>query len=444
MRPGPLHFYSGNILNPRGDRDCQLFSKGVMVVESRRGTARIRELLTASEAREKHRSTMNASNTTDFGDSVLLPGFFDMHFHWVQDDVRTMPKDSLLQWLEKYTFPAEMKFSSSRYGREKARIFFRRLIRAGTVGGAVFSSIHENALHAAMKEAKGDFIIGNVQMNMNSPEGLVQTERESMSGVRRLFRKYGRRYAFTPRFAITTSPKVMLAGGRLANRLKAFKQSHLSETRAEIDFTLSLYRKIPGFERVRTYTGIYRKVDMLGSRSLMAHGIHLSGAELEVIRRTRTALIHCPTSNAPLSERGLGSGLFDFERVGRSKIRWALGSDIGGGPFLSMLDVMRSFVDQNERAGRKGATRVSALYRATLAGAEILEVGGRTGNLDPGKEASFIVIPLPGSGQERNPERLLARLLDLHSSRRERYDECISQVFLRGRRVFPESKPSGQ
>ncbi|NDF14240.1 guanine deaminase [bacterium] len=444
MRPPPLQFFTGNILNPRGDRECQLFSMGVMVVERRRGGSVIRELLAPEEAREKYASSMTGANTIDFGESLILPGFFDMHFHWVQDDVRTMPKDSLLQWLEKYTFPAEMKFVSSRYSREKARIFFRRLTKAGTIGGAVFSSVHENALHAAMKEARGDFIIGNVQMNMNSPDDLTRTERHSISGVRRLFRRYGRRYAFTPRFAITTSPQVMLAGGMLADRLGAFKQSHLSETLAEVDYTLSLYRKIPGFERVRTYTGIYRKAAMLGPRSLMAHGIHLSPAEMEILRRTRTSLVHCPTSNAPLSERGLGSGLFDFARVNRQKIRWALGSDIGGGPFLSMLDVMRSFVEQNGRAGRRGATRVSALYRATLAGAEILEVDDRTGNLDPGKEASFIVIPLPGSGQERKPEQLLTRLLDLHASRRERYDECVSEVFLNGQRVFPFRNPGRQ
>jgi guanine deaminase len=174
----------------------------------------------------------------------------------------------------------------------------------------------------------------------------------------------------------------------------------------------------------------------------MAHGIHLSPSELELLRKTRTALIHCPTSNAPIGERGLGSGLFDFKKVNRKKIRWALGSDIGGGPFLSMFDVMRSFVEQNQRVGRIGATRVSALYRATLAGAEILGISGRAGNLDPGKEASFIIVPLPGASEELSAERLLTRLIDLHSSRREKYDDCVSHVFLRGRRIYPDSPQS--
>ena len=442
MKSPKLHFYAGTLLNPRGDRDCQVFPRGMIVVQSLDKGSIIRDLGAYAEMKRRYSKAIQPKNMIDFGDAVILPGFFDMHFHWVQDEVRTLPKDSLLNWLEKYTFPAEMKFSSTRYSRNRARIFFKRLSRVGTIGGAIFSSIHENALHAAMKEVKGDFVIGNVQMNMNSPEALTQTEKESVGGVKRLFRKYGNRYAFTPRFAITTSPRVMSAGGGLADRLKAFKQSHLSETQSEIQFTLSMYKNIPGFERVKTYTGIYHRAKMLGPRSLMAHGIHLSPSELELLRKTRTALIHCPTSNAPIGERGLGSGLFDFKKVNRKKIRWALGSDIGGGPFLSMFDVMRSFVEQNQRVGRIGATRVSALYRATLAGAEILGISGRAGNLDPGKEASFIIVPLSGASEELSAERLLARMIDLHSSRREKYDDCVSHVFLRGRRIYPDSPHS--
>src|SRR5690606_22197023 len=140
----------------------------------------------------------------------------------------------------------------------------------------------------------------------------------------------------------------------MADGARCFKQTHLSETRAEIDFTLSLYReKFPEFKKVRSYTEIYEKVGMLGKRSPMGHAIHLSAAELKTLSQTKTAIVHCPTSNAPIKDLGLGSGLFDFRRTEKARVRWALGSDIGGGPFLCMLDVMRSFVEQNRRKGIK-------------------------------------------------------------------------------------------
>ena len=61
-------------------------------------------------------------------------------------------------------------------------------------------------------------------------------------------------------------------------------------------------------------------------------------------------------------------------------VRWALASDIGGGPFLSMFDVIQSFVQQNEAAGVP-ASYVKALYRSTSAGADILGLGIGRGDL---------------------------------------------------------------
>lgn len=419
-------FYRAAIINPLSDKRCEFFADGVLVVK---GT-KIKNVVPYSKARKLYKLT--DENLVTFRDSVILPGFFDMHFHWVQEDVREMPKDSLLTWLEKYTFPTEAKYASKTYAEKKAKHFFAKLARVGTLGGACYSSVHEHAVDAAMKFVQGDFVIGNVLMNMNSPKKLTQSEEAALSLTKRLLKKFGRRHAFTPRFAITTTPKVMREGSRMSDRAKAFKQTHLSETPQEIDFVLSLYRKLPGFEDVKSYTEIYERTGMLGERSLMGHGIHLSPKELKTLRETKTAVIHCPTSNAPLEQKGLGSGLFDFRMIEKAGVRWALGSDIGGGPYLSMFDVIRSFVAQNRTKGIKEATYVKALYRATLAGAEILGVSKKTGNLSPSKEASFIVVPVPG-GIRENAENTLEAIVTRYEKSREQYDEMISLVEWKGR-----------
>lgn len=431
-----MKFYLGTILNPKSDTECGCIPSGVLVVSGASGRAKIEDVLSMEDAQKKYGKSMRSSNTFDFRDSVILPGFFDMHFHWVQDEVRTMPKDSLLQWLERYTFPAETKFSDPEYSKKRARIFFERLSKVGTFGGAVFSSIHEGALTAAMREAKGDFVIGNVLMTMNSPPELTQSEDAAVGLTKKLIKKYGRRLAFTPRFAISTSPRVMKEGARIADRARCFKQTHLSENPGEIEFTLKLYRGMPGFEKVKSYTEIYEKAGMLGSRALMAHGIHLSAAELKVLSKTRTAIVHCPTSNAPIEEKGLGSGLFDFKKAERAGVRWALGSDIGGGPVLSMFDVMQSFVVQNERAGVKGASCIKALYRATLAGAEILGVSKHTGNFKKGKDATFLAVPKAGGESwdaRDNAEKVLARIFKKGALDRDRQDSIVKLSVFRGR-----------
>jgi guanine deaminase len=431
-----LNFYIATILNPKTDKRCDYFHHGVLVSERKGQRTIIKDLLPIEKCVKKYGPQMTLSNTIDFKHSVILPGFFDMHFHWVQDDVREMPKDSLLEWLEKYTFPDEMKFSDKDYAKSKAANFFRKLTASGTIGGACYSSIHEHAINAAVKEAQGHFVVGNVLMNMHSPKALTQGEEESIKLTKKLISKYGKKFCFTPRFAITTTPRVMKEGSKLADKFGCFKQTHLSETPQEIDFVLSIYRKLPGFEKVKSYTEIYEKTGMLGKRSLMGHGIHLSSKELATLKKTKTSLVHCPTSNAPIKEKGLGSGLFNFRQVEKAGVKWALGSDIGGGPFLSMFDVMRSFVAQNKRKKIAGATFIKALYHSTVASANILELKTVTGNFDKGKELSFVVVSLPPGKLPADAEGLLKKLIEPHRRQRQEYAKLIKAVYLNGKKIF--------
>lgn len=432
MASQKLMFYKGIFLNPLDDTKCDFYPEGLLVVKN----GKIKNLLPYAKGLKKYAEDMTKSNTVDFGHSLVMPAFFDMHFHWVQDDVREMPKDSLLEWLEKYTFPTEMKYAKKSYAETKAKTFFKKLAATGTLGGACYSSIHENALHAAMKHVKGEFVIGNVLMNMNSPKELTQTEKESLDLTKKLIKQYGRRHCFTPRFAITTTPEVMSAGSEMADKAKCFKQTHLSETPAEIDFVLSIYKKIPGFEKVKSYTEIYHKTGMLGKRSLMGHGIHLSPTELKLLHKTQTSVIHCPTSNAPIKDKGLGSGLFEFKQIEKAKVAWALGSDIGGGPFLSMFDVMRSFVDQNKKKGVKGATYIKALSRSTMAGAEILGLKDQAGNFEKKKDANFIVVPLSKKIKPQSAEEALEKLIGPHKTARKNYGTLVAQTCYKGIFIF--------
>ena len=426
----------GAILNPIDDKKCEFFQDGALVIREKvqKGeknwiVAALGNLKTVSALYKDY------DEVIDLRGQVIMPGFFDMHFHWVQDDVREMPKDNLLTWLDKYTFPAEKKFENKAYAKEKAKSFFDSLLKTGTIGGACYSSIHEHALNYAFAYAKGDYIIGNVLMTMNSPEFLTQKKSKAVKLANKLSDKYKTRYALTPRFAIATDPETMRETARVAKKNKSFLQTHLSETPNEIEFVKSIYKNTKGFEKVSSYTEIYKKVGMLNSKTIMGHGIHLDKSELELLSKTKTSIAHCPTSNAPHNEKGLGSGLFDFKRVEKFGIPWALASDIGGGPFVSMFDVMRSFVDQNTRKKIKGATYVKALYRSTLAGAKMLKLGTKKGNLSVGKEATFITVEYPNSKGSLKVEEILEKIVLTHKNKRELYDTMVKCIYLKGERV---------
>ena len=414
----------GQILNPLSDSQCDFLRSGALILRKSDGNWEV------ESCADRKDSNLEGAEILDFGDQVIAPSFFDIHFHWVQDDVRTMPKAKLLEWLEKYTFPAERKFEEEAYSKAKAREFFKRLVRTGTLGGAVYSSIHEHALRDAQEAAVGHFAIGNVQMTMNSPDFLTQTKEDAIELSNRMAKQYGARYALTPRFAIATDPETMKETAKTAKDNGCFIQTHLSENTGEIEFVLEIYRKLPGFEDVKNYTEIYERVNLLGSKTIMGHGIHLSEEELELLAQTQTAVAHCPTSNAPIEQLGLGSGLFDFEKTEKAGVRWALASDIGGGPVLSMFDVMRSFVDQNRAAGVETGY-VKALYRSTVAGAQIMGLGESCGNFLPGKEGSFICLD-PVAENCESAEEALSEIVDRGRSDRQGYDSFPKKVFFKG------------
>ncbi|MDQ8187758.1 amidohydrolase family protein [Pelagicoccus sp. SDUM812002] len=427
----------GRLLNPMSDTDCQLYQDALLVGRFHGG-----EWLVDAIGPAKDIATSYGWNLKEIPscEGTLLPPFYDTHFHWVQDDVRQMPKASLLEWLERYTFPEEARFEDPAYAENKAKAFWSRILGTGTAGGLCYSSIHDTALDAAMKYAPPCFRIGGAMMTMNCPDFLRQRKREAIAAARYGVETYGDRYCVSPRFAPTTHPEVMKETAKLANKNGLFQQTHLDETRAEIEWVLGIYSDIAGFEDVETYTEIYERCGVLGPRTVMGHAIHLEETELELLARSDTAIASCPSSNAPVDDDGLGSGLFNFEQVEERGIRWALASDIGGGPYLSMFDVMSSFVSQNRDEGVFAATYCKALYRSTLAGAQILGHADHKGNFATGKSFDFIeCIAPPSDAKCGTAEELLLATIGQAQNRSE-FDNFVLRTIIDGQSVF-EKEP---
>ena len=88
----------GHIINPISSKKCQFIKDGALILKKHKNAWIIEEIGKASKLYKKLEGEV-----IDLSGKVIMPSFFDMHFHWVQDDVREMPKASLLEWLEKYT-----------------------------------------------------------------------------------------------------------------------------------------------------------------------------------------------------------------------------------------------------------------------------------------------------------------------------------------------------
>ena len=428
----------GNIVSPVDDHQANYFHQGAMLLEQSKNTSGyfIKEIFNLNELKQKM-AVHKDCELLDYSGQLILPSFCDIHFHWVQDDVREMNKDNLLDWLKNHTWPNEARFIDENYTKDKSLSFSKSLINAGTLTGAVYGSIHAHSVDYARANFPGDFIVGNVLMTMNSPGDLLQKQEEAIDLVRSLGQKYKDRYAVTPRFAITTHPEVMAKTAEIGEQFNSFIQTHLCETKPEIEFVMDIYSKLPGFEKVKSYTEVYEKCGVLGPKSIFGHGIYLTNDELQMLKKSSSSIAHCPSSNAPVSSRGLGSGLFNLDLIQKHRISWALASDIGAGPYLSMIDVMNSFVSQHQEFGRKQVNWTMALYRSTLAGEKICGEHKNRGSFEVGKQANFVVVRSEKIDSSWDVERVLKNCLYISSKNRSEVSEKLEAVYWQGNKLTP-------
>ncbi len=268
---------------------------------------------------------------------LILPGFIDAHIHFPQVQVIGSYGEQLLDWLNAYVFVEEQKYAEPAFAEAMAPRFFDELLRHGTTTASAFCSVHPASVDAYFGEAQRRGMLalgGKVMMDRNAPEGLRDTAQAGYDETKALIETWhgkGRlRYAISPRFAITSTEAQMEAAGALiAERPDLHVQTHLSENRAEIDFTLSL------FPFAKDYTDVYARYGFLGPRSLMGHCVHLSDREIGVLAETGAVAVFNPTSNL-----FLGSGLFDMARMERLGATVAVATDVGAGTSYSMLATM--------------------------------------------------------------------------------------------------------
>ncbi|MDF2997955.1 MAG: guanine deaminase [Xanthobacteraceae bacterium] len=327
---------------------------------------------------------------TEYPDGLLMPGFIDAHVHYPQLEVIGAYGTQLLEWLERYTFPAEQHFADTAHAETVAKLFLRELLRAGTTTAMVYCTVHPQSVEAFFAESarfNTRMIAGKVLMDRNAPAALLDTAARGYLESDALIRRWhgtGRQlYCVTPRFAPTSSQAQLDAAGALLQAHDGlYLQTHLCEDMDEIAWVHEL------FPERASYLDVYAHAGLVGARSMFGHGIHLHEHDFCTCHQAGAALAHCPSSNL-----FLGSGLFKlFEATDPARpVRVGLGTDVGGGTSLSQLQTLGEAYKVAAMAGRK-LNAVQAFYLATLGGARALYLDDRLGRLAPGYEADLVVL----------------------------------------------------
>ncbi len=324
----------------------------------------------------------------DHRPNLIIPGFIDVHNHFPQLQVIASYGAQLMDWLEKYTFPEEMKFSDYLYSKEKAKLFLKTLINNGTTTSVSFCSVHKVSADVLFEEASKYnmcIVAGKVMMDRNAPKEVLDNVQSSYDDTKSLIKKWHNlnrtRYAISPRFGITSTREQLEMAGALKSEFDdCFVQTHISENYDEINLTLSL------FPERKNYLDIYIHYGLVGAKSLLGHAIHLTDYEKSQMSETKAVAVHCPTSNL-----FLGSGLFDLDDLKKRGVRTGVATDTGGGTSHSMLETLAdAYKIQQMRA--YSVNPLESFYWATLGNAEVLSLSDEIGSFKFGSFADFIVL----------------------------------------------------
>ena len=330
--------------------------------------------------------------------AAIFPGLIDCHTHLPQYSAVGRGESDLLPWLRQHIFPVEREFTGPK-ARAEAPQFFHELARNGTTTVMAYAAIYEDSCDVGFEAAKESglrVILGKMMMDLGSYGQLQPKKVVSVSLLEseRLCRKWHRaengrlEYAFSPRFAVACSEKLMRGAAEMAARFDAYLQTHLAENREELEKVHHLYMS------ARDYTHVYEKCGLLTAHTVLGHCIHLNPREIAAIAGAQSSVAHCPSSNL-----FLGSGLIKLDQLLKAGIPVGLGSDVAGGPELNMWQVMRAAIDvQKARTAYEPNLRPlrasEAFYLATTGGARALGKANFIGTLDPGKEADLTIVDL--------------------------------------------------
>ncbi len=379
-------------------------------------------------------AAMPDANVVDHRPHLIMPGFIDTHLHFPQMQVIGSYAANLLEWLNTYTFVEEQRFASPQHAARIATHFFDELVRHGTTTAVAYCSVHKASADAFFAESlkrNMRMVGGKVMMDRNAPDALRDTPQTSYDDTKQVIADWhgkGRNHvAITPRFAITSTPEQMEMAQALAREFPDLHiQTHLSENKDEIAYTCELY------PQAKDYTDVYARYDLLGSKSLFGHVIHLSDREMDAMSETGSVAVHCPTSNL-----FLGSGLFPLRPLtNREKpVRVAVATDVGGGTSYSMLKTLDEAYKIQQLLGER-LHPLESFYWMTRGNAEALSLAEHIGSLEVGRDADLVVLSMaatPAMALKAEVVSTLAEELFLLQTLGD--DRAISETYVAGKAV---------
>ncbi|KAG5951764.1 hypothetical protein E4U53_002325 [Claviceps sorghi] len=390
-----------------------LHDAAVAVDEQGRIRAVVRDRGSVGDARDKVLRSMgwriDEVDVVECGEGqFFFPGFIDTHVHASQyPNVGIFGKSTLLDWLDKYTFPLESSLSDLAKAKKVYAACIRRTLAHGTTTATYYATVDvpaTNLLVDLCLSIGQRAFVGRVCMDRKglcpdfyrdeSPEASLRATEETIAHIDKIDPGYELvSPVLTPRFAPACSTEAMDGLAKMQKEKCLLVQTHVSENKGEIQLVKDM------FPEASSYAAVYDEYGLLTAKTVLAHAVHLTEAEATLISQRESKVSHCPCSNSSLTS-------------GEARVRWmwergidvGLGTDMSGGYSPSVLEAARQAtltsrhlamqIDDQERREKCKLTVEESLYLATRGGAICLGLGDKVGGFEVGKQLDAQLIGL--------------------------------------------------
>src|SRR5437867_9361130 len=336
-------------------------------------------------------SQFNAAATIDARNEIVLPGLINTHTHAPMVMYRGLADDlALMEWLQKYIFPAEAKTVSPEMVRIGTRLAALEMIESGTTAYADMYYFEEDIAKATrevgLRAVLGETIIQFPVADAKTPaEGLARAEAfiNAFKGDSLIVP------AVAPHSMYTNDKATLLACVELARRHDVPVIIHLAETAEEVRIARDKYQATPA--------GYLESIGFWSSRTLAAHGVWVTDEDIQVLKKHGVGVSHNPESNMKLA-----SGTAPITKYLAAGVALGLGTDgAASNNDLDMFEAMRqaSFLAKHATGDPTAVPAQTALDLATIGGARALGMERLIGSLEPGKRADLITVSMTAARQ---------------------------------------------